>query len=344
MKSTKRTIGRIARNYNIDPDNLLILLWDLGASSDKFDYLINRNSVIRQKHLAFILKTISNVNPADISLTRKEAKKNAKVEYFDYSTIGKRLDEPVYLTTSEIIAIHSELAKDAALSEDPISPDGIKNINLLESAVFHPQTSFGYNYKYPTVETSGAALMYAISNNHSFHNGNKRSALVSLLVFLDRHHVSLICNDDELFQISMKIAQHDNGLSEDGVIYNLALWIVKNAKIMKKGQRPVTLMKLTRILRNFNCIYNNQTECFERTITNGNKFFKRHQTLSYHLSANKIKQGEEVDKGVMKSLRNALQLSEDYNVDKDMFYSGEPYETGEFISKYQNVLKRLSRI
>ena len=62
--------------------------------------------------------------------------------------------------------------------------DGLRDINLLQSAVAAPRASFGGVSTFSdTVEIAGAYLYYLYSN-HPFVDGNKRVALGACLVFL----------------------------------------------------------------------------------------------------------------------------------------------------------------
>jgi death-on-curing family protein len=57
-------------------------------------------------------------------------------------------------------------------------------------------------------------------SNHAFHNGNKRTALVSTVVFLDRHNRRVTASDDELFEFVVRVARHDgefNGSADENV-------------------------------------------------------------------------------------------------------------------------------
>lgn len=71
-----------------------------------------------------------------------------------------------------------------------------------------PATSLGGQYKYSTIQSAGAALLHSLVQNHAFHNGNKRTALVALLVFLDRNNFVLDSNEDELFKWMLMVASH----------------------------------------------------------------------------------------------------------------------------------------
>ena len=112
-----------------------------------------------------------------------------------------------FLTTEDVIDIHNHLVREFINSNDPISPPGIRSLDLLESAIERPKTGIGSDSKYPSAEMAGAALLHSIVHNHAFHNGNKRSGLVSLIAFLDRNSLLLTCSHDELFRLTLKLAK-----------------------------------------------------------------------------------------------------------------------------------------
>ncbi|MGR2836189.1 type II toxin-antitoxin system death-on-curing family toxin [Vibrio vulnificus] len=84
----------------------------------------------------------------------------------------------------QIKYIHEYLVEYFEGSEDPVSPPGIKNEDLLKSAVARPFMSAGGTDAYVGVFNKAAALFHSVINNHCFHNGNKRAALLSALVYL----------------------------------------------------------------------------------------------------------------------------------------------------------------
>ncbi len=185
MHSRKRILKVITKKYKKDPDEVLILLWDINES--RFSYLKNENSIIKQKDLNLvkdILDSKSEKVPVENAkkIIKKEQGKPVWKNY-DFSAIGKSTNRILYITREEILKIYEELVFDFERFADPIHPSGLKNEHLLDSALFHPQTAYAGKVKYPNIESAGAAVMHAISNNHPFHNGNKRTAMVALLVF-----------------------------------------------------------------------------------------------------------------------------------------------------------------
>lgn len=83
------------------------------------------------------------------------------------------MPERIYLTIAEVLAIHK------LQIEEYGGVVGIRDSNMLESAVFRPQ--IGY---YGSVAEEAAALMESLANNHPFIDGNKRIAFAAAHTFL----------------------------------------------------------------------------------------------------------------------------------------------------------------
>ena len=350
MKTHKRILKNIAKNYKIDPDEILIAIWDHPEKKTKFDYLKNENSVVKSKDLNFVKEIIlSKLKGTDKKSTKKIKPIELIIKDHDFYSIGKINDQISHITKDEILKIHEELTMDFEGAEDPIDPPGVKNISMLESALFHPQTSYDGQNKYPNVESAAAALMYSLSSNHGFHNGNKRASMVAMLVFLDRHGLCLNCNEDELFKKSMLLAKHElveeKSRYPDAEIHELSSWISKNSKVMEKGERPITLNKFKKILSRFNCTILDSGKV-ERIIYVKNFIGAKKPKIltSKKAIVGTISDGHEVDRNLIKSIRKDLELDSEHAIDGKVFYEEEEFSSSEFIIRYQNPLKRLSRV
>ena len=153
-----------------------------------------------------------------------------------------------WLSEDEVCTIHFELVKDFSSSPDPIVPPGVQSESLLGSAVFRPQTALGGTLKYPTIETSAAALLHSIIHDHPFHNGNKRTALVSTLVFLDENGFFPKFDENEAFKIVMQLAQHQivNHQHEnlaDREVLAVADWLCQRCRLIEKRGTLYTFPK-----------------------------------------------------------------------------------------------------
>lgn len=87
------------------------------------------------------------------------------------------------LTVDDVTKIHELLVAEFSSSNNPIFPPGIKNEDMLASAVSRQAVGFDSFSKYSTPIQSAATLTFGLCCNHPFHNGNKRAALVAAGAF-----------------------------------------------------------------------------------------------------------------------------------------------------------------
>jgi len=106
----------------------------------------------------------------------------------------------ILLTVEEIIQIHH------ILIERTGGESGIRNMNLLHSAVFSAEASFGGVEVYPGVEEKAARLAFAISKNHAFVDGNKRISILTMFQTLKMNHVSLKYTQADSIELGYKLA------------------------------------------------------------------------------------------------------------------------------------------
>lgn len=98
------------------------------------------------------------------------------------------MSEPVWLPSEIILAIHDEqIAEHGGLA-------GVRDVNLLDSALARPKNAFAYGER----DLCVLAALYAsgIVRNHPFADGNKRSAFVACELFLTLNGLLLMADDD----------------------------------------------------------------------------------------------------------------------------------------------------
>lgn len=83
---------------------------------------------------------------------------------------------PVWLSFDIVLAIHSESIRQYGGS------DGLRDEGLLLSALGRPQNI--YQYESQGIFDLTAAYGFGIAKNHAFVDGNKRTALAEMAVFL----------------------------------------------------------------------------------------------------------------------------------------------------------------
>lgn len=117
----------------------------------------------------------------------------------------------VEILLEDILRFHEQLEA----SDIPVE-QGVRDMSLLESAVNAPFQTFGGDELFPTVQEKAARLLYGIANNHAFIDGNKRTAVHAMEMYLLLNNVPLDCNDDELE--AMVIAVADNTCPYDDLV------------------------------------------------------------------------------------------------------------------------------
>ncbi|WP_440894800.1 type II toxin-antitoxin system death-on-curing family toxin [Amphibacillus sp. Q70] len=115
-----------------------------------------------------------------------------------------------YLSSKEVIAINTFVIK----KYSPDEPLGVKDHALLESAVKGPQTTVGGEDAYQSLFEKAAALFESIALNHAFINGNKRTALHSLAIFLRYNGYNLNMETDQKVDFTVNVVLHHYSFTE----------------------------------------------------------------------------------------------------------------------------------
>ena len=266
------------------------------------------------------------------------------------------------LTKADVLLIHNKLVEDFALSSDPIWPPGVKSDALLESAIGRQYTGLGDRLKYPSIHENAATLLYGICCDHPFHNGNKRTALVSMLAHLDRNYTTLFdVTEREIFNMIISVADHTVGLrvdprskrprpirrNPDEEVAAIAEWIYRHLGRVERGERQVTYRELRRILGRFGySLHNpkkNSVDVVKKEVRNKG-LLRKEQVVELKRIGNIPFPGDTqfVRIGLLKHVRRMCNLTEAAGVDSQAFYDAESIVDA-FINKYRTMLRRLGR-
>ena len=126
------------------------------------------------------------------------------------------ISSTIQFLLSDIVDFHK------ALEQAFVMEKGIHDQGLLESAVHTPFQTFGGIDLYPSVFDKAARLCYGLAKDHPFHDGNKRTALHSMLVYLGVHDIYLLYDAATMEKIIISVA--DGSMSAD----ELSLWLKNN--------------------------------------------------------------------------------------------------------------------
>lgn len=121
----------------------------------------------------------------------------------------------ILISKEQVLKIHSALIKETG------GIDGMRDENLLDSALNSPFQTFDSKELYPEFSGKAAQLSFSIIKNHPFLDGNKRIGVHIMLVFLALNNVKLSYTQKELIDFGLKVA--DSSLSKD----DLKNWIQK---------------------------------------------------------------------------------------------------------------------
>lgn len=122
----------------------------------------------------------------------------------------------IQLTVEDIYELHRELEDAFVLSS------GVRDKNLLVSAVNTPFQTFMGSDLYPSLYDKAAQLCYGIANNHPFTDGNKRTALHSMYVYLIINGIDITASQQEVENLIINVAAGNMINTE------LAYWLEKN--------------------------------------------------------------------------------------------------------------------
>jgi death-on-curing protein len=84
--------------------------------------------------------------------------------------------------------------------------DGVRDEGLLESAVNAPFQTFDDVPLYKTIEAKAARLGYSLISNHAFLDGNKRTGMMAMLLFLELNGAGKDYTDEEIIRVGLALA------------------------------------------------------------------------------------------------------------------------------------------
>jgi len=118
------------------------------------------------------------------------------------------MQEPIWITKEVAILIHDmQIELFGGLA-------GIRDEKLLESAIFSPQNNFHYNKKSINIFFLAASYAFAISKNHPFVDGNKRTAIVVCFTFLKRNGYNIKAETNKAYSYINGLANGEKTQAE----------------------------------------------------------------------------------------------------------------------------------
>ena len=130
---------------------------------------------------------------------------------FEYSIRTYSPDKDAHgglLSEYDVLKAHYFLS-DYFLSEGEEVRFGILNYDMLSSAVSRQTVGYNDKEKWTTDIEKIATLLYGLTKDHAFNDGNKRTALLSLLIGLHRINRQVDCKKKEYETLLVRIASNE---------------------------------------------------------------------------------------------------------------------------------------
>lgn len=128
-----------------------------------------------------------------------------------------------YLTEKDIITLNIYVIK----KYSPNEQIGVKEPTALNMLVNAPKQYVFGQEQYATLELKAANLVRNLVQKHVFYNGNKRTTLMTLIVFLKMNGYQFNASNEEVADYMVKIATDD--LQEA----DIQQWIKKHIQIIE---------------------------------------------------------------------------------------------------------------
>lgn len=124
----------------------------------------------------------------------------------------------IRLTEQQALSLHEMMIKATGGS------GGVRDIGLLQSALNAPFQAFEGKEVYPSLLSKAAAMCRSVISNHPFVDGNKRTGIHVMLIFLEVNGVQANYTQQELIDLGLGIAA---GKLDVNAIFN---WLSEHCK------------------------------------------------------------------------------------------------------------------
>jgi len=119
--------------------------------------------------------------------------------------------DPKFLSLTEVLEIHQDQL--ARYGGDT----GIRDIELLKSALGMPSATYGGEFLHTDVHLMTAAYLFHLVKNHPFVDGDKRVGAVAALVFLVLNGYDFGAPEDDFAEMVLAVARGEIDKAEVAV-------------------------------------------------------------------------------------------------------------------------------
>lgn len=272
----------------------------------------------------------------------------------DFKRIYESLDDEPFISRgiisyNDVLKAHYLIANQF-INEGETVTYGVKDKNILGSALGRQLTGLGGYSKWEKPEEICATLFYGLIKNHAFHDVNKRTALLTLLYQLHKFGRTIKVKQIEFERLAVNVADDNYETynqfkkfknKEDPEVLFIADFIHHSTRAIDKKYYLVTFHDFNRLLKRYNCYIEEVGGNFANVVKIKKKgwFVKE----DFH---EKIKQigfpgwKKQVDKNTLREVLKSAELTEKKGIDSEAFFKeGQPLSS--LIDIYYKPLSRL---
>ena len=92
-------------------------------------------------------------------------------------------------------------------NKDKTQLRGIKDTNLFNSALYEPRQTFDKKELYCTILMKASCYLRSFAMNHPFFDGNKRTALLATITFLEKNGYEVIADNVKMYKLVEKVVK-----------------------------------------------------------------------------------------------------------------------------------------
>ena len=234
------------------------------------------------------------------------------------------------LSEDEVLAVRRRMAQLEIATQDAFGQTEPLKDGILASAVFRQYTSGGGIYKYKTIESVAANLFYGVALGHAFENGNKRTALLSMLALLEKNKTYLInTTEDDLYEMARSVAANTNR-NADVETAEIAEWLKSRIRPKVLGDTAMPFKDLRDQLEELGCTFDKHDRNFIK-IHRGQWMIKTgYPRANFEVQVNEVKR-----------IRKSLRLDEMHGIDSAAFYDLDA-TVDKFVNEYRDLMRRLA--
>ena len=131
----------------------------------------------------------------------------------------------IYPSPEQLLFLHARLVDETGGSH------GVRDLNMLLSALGRPQASYDARDLYPDIYSKSAALMDSLIHNHPFLDDNKRTGIAAAVMFLRMNGYQLNAKNPELEKLALEVAQSKHHIED------MAGWFQMHTQSMENSSK-----------------------------------------------------------------------------------------------------------